>query len=671
MSNYESSAIRNVALVGHGGSGKTTLAEALLKEVGLVTRIPAGVLDYAADEKEKGYSIDSTIAHITWKDKEINLIACPGYQEFFHNTVGALHVVETAIVVIGAAEGPTVNTRRAWAIAKKNHLAKIIVVTKLDGENVNFDNTIAQIQEQFGKRCVAFIVPDGVSSHFTKVHKILDKNAPGAAKYRDKLIEATVETDDELMEHYLGGEEIAPDVLAKQLKKAIQQGEIIPIIAACPTKEIGIKEVFEMIADYAPSPLDVTPKRPKSIQTKEEVKLDVTPQAQFTGQVFKIFNDPFGRLTYFRVYTGSLNGATNVYDVNTEHSERVSTTFNVVGKEQKNMERAIPGDIVCIGKVENFQIGHTLSTEKATILYDMWEYPTPMVSVAVTPKSRGDEQKITASLGKISEEDKTFRIKRDSETNELVVSGMSNLHLDIMLNRLKNRFKVECNQTLPKIPYRETIVGKADKRFRHKKQSGGHGQFGEVAIKLEPAERGQGLDFVNNIVGGVISSQFVASTQKGVVGAMEKGIIAGFPVVDVRVSVYDGKMHDVDSSDAAFQIAGSKAFQEGFVEAKPVLLEPVVIMEITVPNKYMGDIMGDLNSRRGRIMGSDSDGNYQTIKAQAPLSEILTYSTQLKAITGGEGTYSVEFSHYDVMPSNVQAKVVAAAKQEQQEKKDK
>jgi len=668
MSKYESDAIRNLAFVGHGGTGKTTFSEAILKEVGIATRIPAGIMDYAPDEKERQISIDSAIAHITWKDKEINLIDCPGYQEFFHNTISALNVVETAVILISASDGLTVNTRRAWSVAKKNHMAKIILLTKLDGENVDFDATIEQIQSQFGKHCIPFIVPDGVSANFTKVKKVLDRSEKDVAEYKNKLVEATVETNDELLNQYLEGEEIAPDVLEKQLKKAIKQGEIIPIVAVCPIKEIGVKEFLEVVSEFAPSPLDVAPKKPKSLQTKEEITLEVSQQAPFSGQIFKIFNDPFGRITYFRVYTGSIASANNIYDVNTETSERIGAVSNIIGKDLKAIERAIPGDIVAIAKVENLQIGHTLANEKANFVYDMTQYPLPMVSLAVSPKTRGDEQKITASLAKMAEEDKTFLIKRDEETNELIVSGMSNLHLDIILARLKARFKVDCSQKLPKIAYRETIVGKADKRYRHKKQSGGHGQFGEVAIKLEPAERGKGFDFVDNIVGGVVPSQFVASTQKGISGAMTKGIIAGYPVVDVRVILYDGKTHEVDSSDAAFQMAGSKAFQEGFVEAKPVLLEPVVNIEITVPAKFMGDIMGDLNSRRGRIMGSDTDGNYQIVKAQVPLAEISTYSTELKSITGGEGSYLMEFSHYDVVPSNVQEKIVARAKQEQEKK---
>lgn len=670
MSKYESSAIRNLAFVGHGGTGKTTFAEVILKEVGLISRVPAGVMDYASDEKEKQISIDSAIAHITWKDKEINLIDCPGYQEFFHNAISALNVVETAVIFISAADGLTVNTRRAWSVAKQNHLAKIIVLTKADGENVNFDERIDQIQSQFGKHCIPFIVPDGVSSQFTRVKKVLDANEKGVAEYKNKLVEATVETNDELLNKYLEGEEIAADILEVQLKKAIKQGEIIPIVTVCPVKEIGTKEFLEVVSEFAPSPLEVAPKKPKNIQTKEEMSLEVSEKGPFSGQIFRIFNDPFGRITYFRVYTGSLASASTIYDVNIESSERIGAVSQIIGKDLKAIDRAIPGDIVAIAKVENIQIGHTLANEKANFVYDMPEYPMPMVSLAVAPKARGDEQKITSSLAKLAEEDKTFRIKRDEETNELIVSGMSNLHLEIVLARLKNRFKVECTQKLPKIPYRETIVGKADKRYRHKKQSGGHGQFGEVAIKLEPAERGKGFDFVDQIVGGVVPSQFVASTQKGVQGAMVKGIIAGYPVVDVRVILYDGKTHEVDSSDAAFQMAGSKAFQEGFVEAKPVLLEPVVNIEITVPAKYMGDIMGDLNSRRGRIAGSDSDGNYQIIKALVPLAEIATYSTELKSITGGEGSYYMEFSHYDVVPGNVQEKIVARAKQEQ-EKKDK
>jgi len=666
MGNYESSAIRNLAFVGHGGSGKTTLGETLLKLAGIVTRVPAGVLDFSSDEKERQHSIESKIAHFSWKSKEINFIDVPGYQEFFQNVVSSLSVVETAVLVISASDGITINTRRAWNVAQKNGLAKFIVITKLDNENANFNDMVAQIQSTFGSHCIPFVIPDVSGLKFSKVHHIFDPSTPNGKQYKDKLIEATVETSDELLNRYLEGESIAEDVIQKQLKEAIIRGQIIPIIASSPTKEIGLAELLDVILEYAPSPLDV-PKKKAKTPSGEEVILEPTKNAPFAAQIFKIFNDPFGRIVYFRVYSGTLSTGTSIYDINLGDSERVGNIFRLLGKDQKNIDCAVPGDIVGIAKVENVQLGHTLGPEKGTFKLSESTYPMPMVSLAVNPKTRGDEQKIGASLNKLAEEDKTFLVTRDADTNELVVSGMSNLHLDIMLNRLRTRFKVDCTQAMPHIPYRETITGKADSRYRHKKQSGGHGQFAEVAIKLEPGVRGVGFDFQDDIVGGVVPSQFVLSTQKGINLTLQRGILAGYPIVDVRVSLYDGKTHDVDSSDAAFQMAGSKAFQEAFAAAKPVLLEPIMNIEIIVPSKFMGDIMGDLNSRRGRIVGTEADGNDQIIKALAPLAEIQAYSTQLKAMTGGEGTYSIQFSHYDVVPSYIQEKLVAKAKQEKQE----
>ncbi|HON43982.1 MAG: elongation factor G [Planctomycetes bacterium] len=660
MSKYETSAIRNIALVGHGSTGKTTLCEVFLKEVGLISRVPAGKIDFAEDEKAKQYSIDSAIAHITWKDKEFNIIDVPGSQEFYQNVISCLSVVETGIIVIAATDGITINTKRAWKIAQQNKLAKIIVMTKVDGENVNFEERIEEIQKEFGSHCVPFAVPDASGVNFSKISMILDNDNA----YKEKLLEAVVETDEALMEEYFAEGTISDEAFRTQLKIAVKHGDIIPIIPVNSLKDIGIKELMDFLAEYAPSPADVAPK--KGMAGEEEISYPATEDAPFTAKVFKIFNDPFGRLTYFRVYSGTVASNSNVYDVNIGASEGVGKLNFAVGKDLIGIEKAIPGDIVVMAKVENVQIGHTLSVDKSTFQYPMEEYPVPMVSFAVTPKSRGDEQKISGALAKLAEEDKTFIVQRDEETAEQIISGMSQLHLEIMINRLKTRYKVECNKTLPKIPYRETIMGKADERYRHKKQSGGHGQFAEVAIKIEPNERGEGFEFIDQIVGGVISSQFVASTQKGIQTTLTKGILAGCPIVDVKVSVWDGKMHDVDSSDAAFQLAGSKAFQEGFMKAKPVLLEPIMEIEITIPERSMGDIMGDLNSRRGRIQGTESEASESIVKALIPLSEIQTYSTELKSITGGEGNYSIKFSHYDVVPGNIQEKIIARYKEEQE-----
>jgi elongation factor G len=669
-----SSDIRNLALVGHGGSGKTTLCEALLKEVGLVTRVPAGVMDYGTDERERGHSIDLSAAQFSYNNKDLNVLVVPGYYDFFHNVISALSVVETAVIAIAATDGITVNTRKAWEMANKLGIAKTIVLTKLDGENVNLEDTVNNIQKQFSSKCIPLVLCDATGKQISKVENVLTTKNEHTAPYRSMLIEALVETDDALLNIYLEGKEIPTETLLKQLGKAIVQQKVIPILCVIPSTGIGVKEFLGFVADYLPSPLNAPTKRGKvpGKEEEEEVTWAATPDAPFSAQVFKIYNDPFGRLVYFRVYSGTLNSATSLYDVNTNSTERVASTLHMVGKEQKAIEKAIPGDIVVIGKVENIQIGDTLvGSEKSPILYVKSQYPRPMVGLAVVPKTRTDEQKIGLSLAKLAEEDATFQVKRDEETHEVVISGMSNLHLDIMLARLKNRFKVECTCTLPKIAYRETIMSKGESRYRHKRQTGGHGQFAEVAMRIEPTERGAGYDFCNSIVGGVITKPFVVSCDKGVQGAMEKGIIAGFKVVDVRVSVWDGKMHEVDSSDAAFQLAASKAFQDSFMSAKPTLLEPIMNIEITIPCKYIGDITGDLNSRRGRITGSDMNGDYQTIKAQVPLAEVLTYSADLKSRTGGEGTYNLGFSHHDPVPSYLQDKVIAKAKEakEKEEKK--
>lgn len=662
---HDTTSIRNLAIVGHGGSGKTTLSEAMLLEAGLATRVPAGIMDYHEDEKERGNSIDASIAQFSWNDNNYTIIDAPGYQEFVHNSIGALSTVETALILVSATDGITINSRRMWNICEKNGQARIIVVTKLDADNVSFEDTVAQIQEQLSEQCKPLVVPSGSGSQLNEVHNVVDNRSEEYADHRKSLVEAIVETDDDMMEKYLEGEDIPTDSLRAQFKKGIHAGQIYPIVTVCPSKSLGIKELLQVITNLAPSPLDVTPKKGKVRGTDEEKNMERSPDAPFTGQVFKVFNDPFGRICYLKVISGTLNSSSTVTIANSEKTEKIGNLLTTVGKDHKNKEKAVAGEIVAVSKVENMRAGDTLSEEKGDLIYPVPEYPKPMVQYAAQPLSRGDEQKIYSSLAKLNEEDPTFQAHRHEETSELIVSGMSTLHLDVMLGRLKSRFKVECSTKLPRIPYRETLTGSTDTRYRHKKQSGGSGQYAEVAIKLEPAERGKGLDFVNKIVGGVVPGPYIVSCEKGIDITMKRGILAGYPVIDAKVTLYDGKTHDVDSSDAAFQVAASKAFQEAFLEAKPVLLEPLYKISVTVPTQFMGDIMGDLNTRRGRIQGTESEGNSQTIIASVPLSEIMTYSTELKAITGGEGTYTSEFLSYDAVPSHVQDKIVAQAKKEE------
>lgn len=664
MAKNDTSVLRNLTFVGHGGAGKTTLCEAVLMEAGLATRLPAGIMDYLPDEKDRGGSIDSALAQFSWDGKEVTFIDTSGYQDFIHSTISALNVVETSVCVVSAADGVTVNTRRGWEESRKKGVASIVVVTKLDGENVSFDDMVSKIQQDLGERCLPFIIPSGDGDALTEVYSVLTSDNEKVSKYKEQLIESVVETDDEMLSKFFEGEEIPIDDLKKQFRKVVYSGEVFPIIVVCPTKNIGVKEFMSCIDLLCPSPADV-PAR-KAEENGEEKTVEASADAEFSGQVFKIFNDPFGRVSYFRVFSGTLKSASTIYVTNTETTERIGQLLKTFGKEHKQVDEAVAGEIVAVAKVENIQDGDTLSVEKSKLIYPKVKYPTPMVPLAVEPMSRGDEQKISAALNKIAEEDPTFVMRREEETSELVVSGMSNLHLDIILNRLKTRFKVECSKKLPRIAYRETITGKSDSRYRHKKQSGGSGQFAEVAIKMEPTERGEQFEFVNKIVGGVIPSPYIASTEKGMIATMEKGILAGYRIVDIRVTLYDGKTHDVDSSDAAFQIAGSKAFQEAFMQSKPVLLEPVEHVKIFIPQDYMGDIMGDLNTRRGRIVGSDTEGKFQVVEAHVPLAEMLTYSADLKAITGAEGSFTMEFSHYDVVPSHLQDKIIAQAKAEQE-----
>ncbi|MFN3467081.1 MAG: elongation factor G, partial [Candidatus Brocadiales bacterium] len=483
----------------------------------------------------------------------------------------------------------------------------------------------------------------------------------------ESLIEAVVEVDDGLMQKYLEGKEVSTQEVQGCLSRAIAQGKIVPILFVSSKKLIGIEELLNVLVDFTPNPLGVT-RKGVDLEKNEETTVKGQEDAPFSAQVFKCITDPIvGKLVFFRVFSGVLDGDLSFYNTHTKKSEKAGQLLKVFGKEQRVIPRAVVGDIVAIAKIETIGISDTLCSPRKHIKFLPITFPTPMVSLAVAPKNQGAEQKISVSLAKLAEEDPTFKVTRDSQTGELVVTGTSNLHLDIMLHRLKRRFDVEVNTHEPKIPYKETVTGKADAQYKHKKQTGGRGQYGEVYIKLEPLARGQGFEFSNEIVGGKIPGQYIPAVEKGIRETLARGVLAGYPVVDVRVTLYDGSFHTVDSSEAAFKMAASKAFQKAFMEARPVLLEPVVNIEITFPSEFMGEISGNLTSRRGRIIGMDTIGKMQVIKASVPMAEVTRYETELKSMTGGQGSYSMEFSHYDVMPSHIAQNVIAQGKKKEEE----
>ncbi|MFP4053125.1 MAG: elongation factor G, partial [Phycisphaerae bacterium] len=575
---------------------------------------------------------------------------------------------DTAVIVISATAGIEVNTRRLFNAATDAGLPKAIVINKIDGENVDLDELMGSITEVFGSACKPLNLPSGGMSAVVDCFA----NDSGESDVGDvsdahmQLTENIIEADEELMEAYLGGEEIPADKLSAAFAQAMCEGTVIPVFFTAGREEVGVKEFMDGVVKYFPTPCDVkgAPVMNGEGEDAEEVAVECDAGKPFIGQAFKITSDPFvGKLAWIRILQGTVTPDTQYHLRDEKKSAKIAHAFKVTGKETEEIKKAVAGDIIALAKVEEITFGDVLHTDGDEMYRGVPATPTPMYSLAVEPKSRGDEQKISDALRKLTEEDPTFVANRDSQTNETVISGIGDLHLRIMLTKMHQNFDLEVETKPPKIPYKETITGKAEGHHRHKKQTGGAGQFGEVYLRVEPMERGEGFEFVNDLFGESIPRQFLPAIEKGIHEVLHNGAIAGYPMQDVRVSVYDGKHHPVDSKEVAFKTAGKMAFVDAVQKAKPALLEPMVDMEITIPADFMGDIASDLSGRRGRIMGQDMlPGNQVVVKAQAPLAEVMQYNSQLRSVTGGQGSYTMEFSHYEPVPGNVQQQIVAAAK---------
>ncbi len=672
--------LRNIAVVGHGGTGKTTLVEHILQKTGAIKKcgtIEEGntFSDTLPDEKERKISIETSVAVTKHQDVELQILDAPGYPDFVGQAISALHAVETALITIDAVDGIAVNTRRMWSEAGKLGIARVLVVTKMDAENADYDKIMESIRNAFGKRCVPFVLPDGQGPNFGGIISLLtppDEVPAGAVASIDEmhemLVERIVEVDDDAVEKYLEGVKPELDDLAELAKRAIAAGTMVPILFVSSEKDAGVQKLLDFVAGDLPSPVEGLKRVFKESEDADGEAVEPDPAAPLRAQVFRVVSDPFvGKITMFRIFSGTLNVDDMVTTPAGGKSEKLHHIYRPMGKEQVEIKQAIPGDIVQIAKIESFHFGDTITAAGVEGSFERIRLPMPMVSVAVEPKKRGDEAKIGGALSKIDESDPSLVVKRDEQTAELVVSGMSTLHLDIVFDRLKNA-GVEVDTKPPRIPYLETIAANGDAKYRHKKQTGGAGQFAEVWMRISPRQRGEGFEFKNSIVGGAISGPFVGSVEKGVRQVLESGVVAGYPVVDVLVEIYDGKEHPVDSKDIAFQIAGRNAFKEAFQAAKPCLLEPVVMMEVMVPAQYMGDVTGDISSRRGRVQGTDSEGDMQIIKALVPLSEVASYSTELRAMTGGEGSFTMEIADYDAVPARTMQEIVAASKKDEEEK---
>jgi elongation factor G len=690
----EAGKIRNVGVVGHGGVGKTSLVESLLFAAGAVTRLGkvddgSTTTDFDPDEVKRQISINTSIAYCDFKGHRINLVDTPGYGDFIADARAGLRVVEAAVVVVDAVAGVQVQTEKVWKFAGEFDLPRAIVVNRLDRERSDFFRTLESLTRRLKGRVVPVHIPVGEESGFRGFVDLVtqratlhaDGKAADAAipaevadrvnEWREKLVEAAAETDDDLLAKYLEEGSLDEAEMIKALRAGISQGKIVPVLCAAATKSIGSQALLDLIVHEFPSPLDRGEVGGTDLKAKQAGTRAPDAKAPVAALVFKTLSDPhIGKLTLFRVYSGTLRADSTLLNPTRGARERMGHVSWLQGKTQKNVETLGPGEIGVAQKLKETQTGDTLGDEAQPFELPRITFPEPAINFAIQPKSRGDEDKISLALARIAEEDPTVHHHFDPETKQLLISGVGSLHVEMTVERMKRKYNVDVSLLPPRIPYKETVKGRAEGQGKYKKQTGGRGQYGDTWLRVEPLTRGGGFEFVDDIFGGAVPRNFIPSVEKGVRECMRKGILAGYPIVDLKVSLYDGSYHDVDSSDMAFQIAASLGLQKVFMEARPILLEPVVNVEVTTPAEVAGDIIGDMNSRRGRIVGMEPSGETAVVRASVPMAEMLTYESSLRSMTGGRGGYAMEFSHYEEVPTVLAEKIVKEAKAEK-EKADK
>jgi elongation factor G len=679
MPAQEPGKIRNVAVVGHRGTGKTSLVEAMLFQSGAVNRlgtVEAGttVSDFDEDEHRRQMSLSASLLHVDWQGRKINLIDAPGDAGFQGDTIAALRVVEGELVVVSGVMGVEVGTGRTWHRGEHGHVARVVVVNMLDRERADFFRVLEALRTQLSSRCVAVHIPIGAEHEITGIVDVLHmcaytspegqkegarteipaEMADQAAEYREKLLDAVVETDEGLMERYLDGQELSDEEVAKALKDAVTRGEVFPVAAAVATKNLGTTAILDLIVEGVPSPA----------KKGAPIEIEGAATAAF---VFKTIADPFaGRINVFRVLKGTVTSDTTLTDTREHAKERMGTLLTMQGKDHSGTDAFGEGDIGAVAKLKDVKTGDLLLDKEVEADVPAFDYPEPVMSFAITPKAKGEEEKLGQALRRLTEEDPTLVMRRDAQTGEQLLAGLSQMHVEVAVERLKRRFGVEVDLHQPRVPYLETIRKESRAQGRYKKQTGGRGQFGDCHIEIEPIEEGVGYEFIDKIVGGVIPQGFRPAVDKGVQEALQHGDLAGAPVQGVRVTLVDGSYHNVDSSEMAFKIAGSMAFRSAYEQAQPTLLEPIMEVEVTVPDESVGAINGDLNSRRGRLLGMEPKGGITTIKAEVPMAEVLTYNQALTSLTGGRGDYHMQFLRYDEVPAHIAQKLIDAAKKERE-----
>jgi elongation factor G len=678
--------IRNIAVVGHGGVGKTSLVEAILFAAGAVTRFGrvddgTTTTDFDPDEIKRKISLNTAVAHCDYRGHRLNLVDTPGYGDFVADARAGLRAVGAAVVVVDAVAGVQVQTEKVWKYANDYALPRIVVVNRMDRDRADFFRTLESVQKRLKGRLCPLQVPVGAEASFAgvvdlitmKARLVVDGKAregdiPGeamdAAKaWREKLTEAAAESDDELLAKYLEEGTIGEGEVLAALRKAMFEGALVPVLVASATRGIGVQPLMDLVVDEFPSPADRGEVEATDLRTKAAVNRAADPRAPLSALVFKTISDPHvGKLSIFRVYSGTMKADSQVLNASRDVRERIGHIGWLQGKSQKPVDSLGPGEIGVVAKLKDTLTGDTLCDEAHPVILPGIRFPEPAISFAIQPKSRGDEDKISTALQRMAEEDPTLHHHYDPETRQLLVSGMGQLHVEVVVERMKRKYNVDVALLPPRIPYKETIKGRAEGQGKYKKQTGGRGQYGDTWLRLEPLARGGGFEFVDDIFGGAVPRNYIPSVEKGVRDCMKRGILAGYPVVDLKVTLYDGSYHDVDSSDMAFQIAASLGLQKVFMEAHPILLEPVMSAEVTTPAENAGDVIGDLNGRRGRIVGMEPDGEVVSVRAHVPMAEMLTYESSLRSMTGGRGGYSMEFSHYEEVPAHIADKIVAAAK---------
>jgi len=671
--------LRNVVILGHTGSGKTSLSEAALFHTKAITRLGTitdgnTVSDFEPEEIKRGGSIQTTLVSIIDGDTKINFLDTPGYDDFLGEVVSAIRVVEGAAVVVSAPTGVDVGTERAWKMCDAAQIPRMFVVNKMDRENANFAKNVADIQASFGRKCIPFQVPLGEANEFKGVISIIDPPSDipeevvaDVESARERLIEAAAENDDELGDRYLNGLEISHEEIIAAIRTAIRTSNLVPILATSSSPNaIGIDELLQTTQSFLPAPTDGQP--PDMLNSVHPVEYSTEPTGPLAAFVFKTTADPFvGKLSVFRVYQGTIKSNSEVWNSNREHSERIGQLYLPKGKNQENVSEVTAGDIGAIGKLTETLTGDTLSTKDNPVSFAKINQPVGFFRMAVTPASKDDLDKMSMALSRIVEEDPTLHFSRDSNTNESLITGLGDTQIDVALEKIKRKFGADLRVKMPKVPYKETITKVTNSEYRHKKQSGGHGQFGHVLIRLEPQERDEGFAFATEITGGKVPKEYIPSVEKGVIKALDEGSLAGYPLVDLRAVLYDGSYHDVDSSGMSFEIASIQALKQGLKDAQPVLLEPVVSLHVKVPDSYTGEVISDLNVKRGRILGMTPDDGITQIDAEVPLAEIQRYAQDLRSVSHGKGTYTLEFNHYDQVPPNLEVKIIEDAKRDKLE----